>query len=112
MFKLAQQTYQVVKEVYQDDCLGQSMILCWYNFFIKGRELAALEPHSGRPTSIVTEMNINTVVAIIRDDRHLLVKRWESMVHISKSSIHRILREHLQMRRVCSTWVPHFVTCE
>ncbi len=34
------------------------------------------------------------------------------MVHIWKSSIRRILSEHLQMRRICSTWVPHFLICE
>ncbi len=43
-----------------------------------------------------------------RDDRHISVRMLESMVHISKS-IHRILREHLPMRRICSTWVLHFL---
>ncbi len=112
MGKPAQQTYQAMKEVHQDDCLGQSTILHWHNFFTKGRESVALKPHSGRPASIVTETNINTVTAIIRDDCHMSVKMLKSMVHISKSSIHRILSVHLQIRRVCSTWVPYFLTCE
>ncbi len=103
--------YQAMKKVYQDDCFGQSTILCWHNFFTKGWESAALEPHSGRPTSIVTETKTNTVAAIIRYDRHMLVRMLESMVHISKSSIHRILSEHLQMRHICSTRVLQFLTC-
>ncbi len=85
----------------------------WHNFFTEDWELTALEPHSGRPTSIVTETNINAVVAIIKEDHHIMsVKTLESMVHISKSSIHRILSEHLQMHRVCSAWVPHFLMCK
>ncbi len=75
-------------EVYHDDCLGQSTILHWHNFFVKDRESAALEQHSGRSTSIVIEMNINAVTAFIRDDYHMSVRTLESMVHISKSSIH------------------------
>ncbi len=31
---------------------------------------------------------------------------------ISKSFIHRILSKHLQMCRICSTWVPHFLACK
>ncbi len=112
MGKPAQQKYQAMKEVYQDDCLGQSTILYWYNFFIKSRESAVLEPHSGWPASIVIETNIKTFAAIIRDDRHMSVRMVESMVHISKSSIHRIFSEHLQMCRVYSIWVPHFLKCE
>ncbi len=59
--KPAQKMYQAMKGVYQDDCLGQSTILYWHNFFTKDPESAALWPHSGRPASIVTEMNINTI---------------------------------------------------
>ncbi len=58
------------------------------------------------------ETNINTVAAIIRDDHHMSVRMLESMVHISKLSIHWILSEHLQMCRVYSTWGPHFLMCE
>ncbi len=113
MGKLAQWTYQVMKEGYQDDYLGQSTFLHWHSFFTKGRELAALEPHSGRPTSIVIETNINSVVvAIINDDCHMSVRTLEIMVHIPNSSMHRTLSEHLQMHCICSTWVPHFLTCE
>ncbi len=67
---------------------------------------------SGRPTLIVIETNINTVAAIIRDDRHMLVRMLKSMFNISKSSVCRILSEHLQMRRICFTWVLHFLTWE
>ncbi len=101
-----------MKEIYQDDCLGQSTILCWHNFFWKGQESTALEPHSGRPTSIVTETNINAVAAFIRHDCYMLMRRLKSMVHISKSSIHRILSKHLQVRRICSTRVPYFLSCK
>ncbi len=74
MGKSAQQTYQVMKEVYQDDCLGQSTILHWHNFFTKCWEATALEPYSGQPILTVIETNINTVAAIIIDGRHILVR--------------------------------------
>ncbi len=77
--KPAQQMYQAIKEVYQDDCLGRSTILRWHNFFTKGRELAALEPHGGQPASIVTETNISTVAVVIKDDCHMSVRMLETM---------------------------------
>ncbi len=71
-----------MKEVYQDDCLGQSTIPHWHNFFTKGWELAASEPHGGQNASIVIEINIDTVAATVRDDHHMFLRTLESMVHL------------------------------
>ncbi len=103
--KLAQQTCQAMKEVYQNDCLGQLTIFLWHNFFKKGRESAALEPHthSGRPTSTVTETNINTGAAIIRDDRHMLVRTLKAWV-TSRSHLYTVLSENICR---CITFAPH-----
>ncbi len=103
MGKPAQQTYQEMKEVYQDNCLGWSMNLHWHNFFTKDRELAVLEPHSGRPALIMTEMNIDTVTAIIRDDRHILVRMLESMVHI-RNHLYTEFSENICR---CVSFAPH-----
>ena len=34
------------------------------------------------------------------------------MVNISKSAVHRILAENLEMRKLCARWVPRLLTIE
>lgn len=64
----------------------------------------------GRPSTSITKEIVNTVVAIIREDRDLLIRELAAQTHMPKTIIHRILKERLHRRHVCSAWVPHFLT--
>ena len=62
--------------------------------------------------AFVTEININTVAAVIEKDRHLSTRKLASMLEMSKMSVTRILMRELKMKRLCSAWVPHLLTRE
>ena len=49
---------------------------------------------------------------MVYEDRRLKVRELADMVGISKSTIHRILTENLDMRKLCQRWVPRFLTME
>ncbi len=55
-----------------------------------------------------TEVNINTVATVIQENRPVSVRLLEQQCNILKLTIHRILTEHLGMRRIASTLVLHF----
>ena len=108
--KSGAETVLMLKQAYKEECLCRSAILRWHNLFKAGRESFELIPHGGHPTTVRTEVNINTVSAIIQEDSHLSTRKIASLLNISKSSVSLILKDSLQMRRVSSTWVPHFLT--
>ena len=49
---------------------------------------------------------------MVLDDRRLKVRELADMAGISKSVVHRILDENLDMRKLCARWVPRFLTME
>ncbi len=54
--------------------------------------------------------NINTVWAVIDDDRHLSTRALEALLHIPQMIIHCILTEKMEMVHVALIWVLHIVT--
>ncbi len=63
--KRAAETVKLMHEVYTDEeQLGDSTIFHWHKPFPKGRETAALLPHTGQPLRICTEDMVNTVTAL------------------------------------------------
>lgn len=49
---------------------------------------------------------------MVFDDRRLKVRELADTVGISKSAVHRILTENLEMRKLCARWVPRLLSME
>ncbi len=88
------------------------MILQWHHTFVEGRDLVALTQHGRRPASVTSPVNVNTVSVVIKEDRHLSKRKIARLLNMTQSSVHRIPRQYLQMQRVPSMLVPHFLTHE
>ncbi|KYN37246.1 Histone-lysine N-methyltransferase SETMAR [Trachymyrmex septentrionalis] len=71
----------------------------WVAEFKRGRTSCEDEHRSGRPKMVL-------------GDRRLKVRELADMVNISKSAVHRILAENLEMRKLCARWVPRLLTIE
>ncbi len=59
---------------------------------------------------LITETNINTILTVIDDDRHLSTRDLETFLHIPWMIIHPILTEKLEMMHIALTKVPHMLT--
>ena len=55
---------------------------------------------------------VKKIHKMVLDDRRLKVLELADMVGISKSAVHRILTENLDMRKLCARWVPRLLTME
>ena len=80
------------------------MLVCkWVCRFNDGGESIENDPLRGRPVSVLTEKNVATVKMLIA---------IEELSGIHLSSVLKILRERLGLRKICSLWVPHLLTDE
>ncbi len=77
-------TLSELKEAYEDECLAKLTVLKWHAIFVKN--LSAVPVHAkstGWHRSQITEVNINTVWAVIDEHWHVLVRhlRIRSIFH-------------------------------
>ena len=66
----------------------------------------------GRPVSVLREKNVATVKTLIEEDARYTVQEIEELNGIHLSSVLKILRERLGLRKICTRWVPHLLTDE
>ncbi|XP_023236182.1 uncharacterized protein LOC111635452 [Centruroides sculpturatus] len=53
---------------------------------------------------------VEKIHKMVLDDSQLKVRELADMVGISKSAVHRILTENLDMRKLCARWVLRLLT--
>ena len=58
------------------------------------------------------EKNVATVRTLIEEDASHTVQEIEELSGIHSSSVLKILRERLWLRKICAPWVPHLLTDE
>ena len=64
----------------------------------------------GRPASTLAGTNIQKVKGLIEENCRLSCTELEAITGIPKSTVHEILRSHLELRNVFSVWVPHKIS--
>ncbi|EGI63424.1 FLJ37770-like protein [Acromyrmex echinatior] len=109
-FKLGKtftETHNLMKQVYGDNCVARASVYEWYTRFKNGREDINDDAHTGRPKSTINENSIEVVRNFIKHEPKSSVRYMEMELNIPKSTIYRILTEHLGLQKVCARFVPH-----
>ena len=101
-----------LQKVYGNGALKYATVWKWVRRFNDGRESIENDPRVGRPVSILTEKNVATVKTLIEEDARYTVQEIEELSGIHSSSVLKILREWLGLRKICTRWVPHLLTDE
>ena len=60
----------------------------------------------------MTEKKFATVKTLIEEDARYTMQKIEVLSGIHLSSVLKILRERLGLRKICTRWVPHLLTDE
>ncbi|XP_067122537.1 histone-lysine N-methyltransferase SETMAR-like [Centruroides vittatus] len=100
-----------------DEVLGESApsyttVKKWTALFKSGRESVEDDPRSGRPSTAVTEENIDKVHDFVLADRRLKTREIAETTGISVDRVHHILTENLGMTKVSARLLPHLLTAE
>ena len=101
-----------LQKVYGNDALKYATVCKWVRHFIDGRESIENDTRVGRPVSVLTEKNVATVKTLIEEDARYTVQEVEEVSGIHSSSVLKILREQLGLRKICTRWVPYLLTDE
>ena len=100
--KSATETYNLLTEVYGDQCLSRTQVFEWFKTFKEGREYVRDDPKSGRPSTAKTQENVEKVARIVRGDRRPSIRAISELTNINKESVRQILHEDLGMKKVCA----------
>ena len=101
---------KALEEVGSEFALPYSSITRWVRQFNNGRNTVSNKHLCERLLSAVTGENVENVAKLQNDDRWYSCDEIAHELDISHGSVHRILTERLQMRRIAARWVPHMLS--
>lgn len=96
--------------VYGQSSPSYSTVKEWAKLFKLGRESLEDDPRPGRPLEAVTSETIQLVESELLSDRRLKTKEIAARLGLSKTSVLRIIKEHLHMNKVSARWVPKILS--
>ncbi len=70
------------KEAFQNETLHDSTTRRWHRAFMDDREAAEIEHAGRRPRTVVTDVDINTVSVVIKEDCYLFIRKLADDLHI------------------------------
>jgi len=101
---------QHLNHVYGEASLSYSTVQEWAKQFRLGTESVEDKPRKGRPVEVVTEENVTRIEEEMLSDRRLTFKEISVRLEIPKTTVIRIILEHLHMKKGSARWVPKILT--
>ncbi|XP_043064448.1 uncharacterized protein LOC108100612 [Drosophila ficusphila] len=100
------QQKNTTQKAYGDAVLSRTRAFEWYKAFQEGRKILEDMPRSGRPSTSLTDTNIDAVKEFIFENHHVSLREIAQVLNISHESIRTILTDRLGMKRVAARLVP------
>ena len=107
----SKQIFNELCGIYGPQTISVCTVFRWVKAF-NGKFSVEDDTRPGRPKTSVTKANIAAVKIVVEQDERLSVKDIASCTGISEGSVQTILKKRLDLRKVCSRWVPHLLTEE
>ena len=101
-----------LQKVCGNGALKYATVCKWVRRCNDGRKSIENDPRVGRPVSVLTQKNVATVKTLMEEDVRYTMQEIEELSGIHSSSVLKILRERLRLRKICARWVPHLLTDE
>ena len=92
--------------------MSYDTVRSWKNKFESGVESIKNAPKSGRPKFASRKEIVSKIKEIIEGDARFTVRDIARKVDISLSTVHLILKKHLNVRKIFARWVPYLMTDE
>ena len=99
-------THEKLQRAYGEHSLSRAQVFRWHKSFLVGRERVEDEPYAGRTSTSKTDDNVERVMSLVRSDRQLTLRMNSSELNLNNFTVHQILTQDLDMRKVCAKMVP------
>jgi len=97
---------------YWDSALPRRSVYEWIKKFQHGRTSVKDEKKAGRPSTSITDSNVEDARAMILENRRVTIDEVANHFEISHCSAYDIIYNRLGFRKVCARWVPKEFTEE
>ena len=104
------ETIRKIQQAFENEALSPTQIKQWFKRFKDNRASVESDPRSGRPSTSRNEEAMDQVREKVLEDRRLTVREIAAEMGISTGSVHSILTEDLNLRRVSAKFVPKLLT--
>ena len=108
----AKQIFNELCGIYGRQTISMRTVFRWVKAFKAGKFSVEDDTHLGRPKTSITKANIAALKIVVPQDARLSVKGIVSCTGISEGSVQTVLKKRLDLRKVCTKWVPHLLTEE
>ena len=105
-------TYEKLQRAYGEHSLSRAQVFRWHKFFLEVREQVEDEPRAGRHSTSKTDDNAERVRSLVSSDRLLTLRMISSELNLNQFTVHKILTQDLDTRKVCAKMVPKNLTTE
>jgi hypothetical protein len=103
--------HEMLQKAWPQTAPSLSTVYRLYNEFLsEARTSFDDAPRLGRPITQRTQENIQFVKDLVDALPHITIDEVVEWTDISHGTINTILREDLQLRNVCSRWIPYSLT--
>lgn len=109
--KTRNEVWNELKAVYQEDCPSWATVKRWFNEFQSGRTSVLDNERPGRPVEIDEDKAIKDLEEIVKEERRITTRQLTTRLNVSKGTLHSLLRS-CGIRKLCSRFVPRFLTAE
>ena len=96
----------------KEAALSRSQIFSWAKQFKEGRQNFGDEERAGRPVSATTEDSVLGVKLMLEEDRRCTISEIVCKLGLTRGTVYRILKDHLQLSKLSARWVPHLLTSD
>lgn len=105
------ETFQLMHQVYGDDCLSRTQVFTWHKRFKNGRTDVGNDYKTNRSKTASTDELIDKIRKIITANSNVTCEMLSEEFGVSKDTIHNILTKHFSNKReICTRFVPHRLT--
>jgi hypothetical protein len=102
----------MLQQAYGEDALKRSAVFKWVQHYREGRKDPTDNKRSEHPSTSHSDENINRVHSLVLSDRRMTVQMIADELQIGKTSVYSILKEDLEIRKICANIVPKLLTPE
>ena len=104
--KNAKKTDILLQTAFRPSCMNRASVFEWQKRFKEARESVRDDESCGRSKEVRTPELIGQIKNFVVKDRRVSIETISAQFDVSVGTVHTIIREELEMRKICVKFVP------